>query len=195
MVKDRGIDWADSADRHGFTLDDVLYAARHVLRKKTYAKKGETYLKLTGGHHGDPLVPSLEVEMKIDHAGELRVFHVNAEQDGFFDRDQVRRVTMVNNNEWQWDESQAVESSGEQAQAEMDALLMKAAGTDDPDEAVSVLLGRPRVGEKREETVKIQVRVPQSWQREIDRKAAGRHLSRSQYLRQLIGHDTRQMTA
>ncbi|MCI1902012.1 MAG: hypothetical protein LKI93_04695 [Bifidobacteriaceae bacterium] len=87
MVKDRGIDWAESADRHGFTLDDVLYAARHVLRKKTYVTNGETYLKLTGNHHGDPLVPSLEIEMKITRAGELKVFHVNAEQDGFFNRD------------------------------------------------------------------------------------------------------------
>ncbi|MCI1902011.1 MAG: ribbon-helix-helix domain-containing protein [Bifidobacteriaceae bacterium] len=100
-----------------------------------------------------------------------------------------------NKSGWQWDESQAVESSGEQAQNEMDEILTRAAGTATVDDAEAVLLGRPRVQEPRETTVKIQVRVPQSWQREIDRKAAGRHLSRSQYLRQLIRHDAQQKTA
>lgn len=100
---------------------------------------------------------------------------------------------MTNNDRvWRWDAAKAKASSGAQAQAEMDALLMRAAGTDDPDDAVSVLLGRPRVAENREETVKIQVRVPRSWQEQIDRKATGERLSRSEYLRRIIGRDARQ---
>ncbi|MCI2148534.1 hypothetical protein [Bifidobacterium crudilactis] len=95
-------------------------------------------------------------------------------------------------NVWRWDDSKAVRTSGAEAQARMDALLMKAAGTDDPDDAVSVLLGRPRVAEEREETVKIQVRVPRSWQEEIDRKAVGERLSRSEYLRRIIGREALQ---
>ncbi|WEV69569.1 hypothetical protein OZX73_01365 [Bifidobacterium sp. ESL0775] len=81
------IEWDESADRHGYTLDDVVYAARHVTGKLEYRKDGETYLKFTGSHHGDPLVPSLEVAMKLARDGNLRVFHVNAEQGGFLDKD------------------------------------------------------------------------------------------------------------
>lgn len=100
---------------------------------------------------------------------------------------------MANNDRiWRWDDAKAKASTGAQAQAEMDALLMKAAGTDDPDDAVSVLLGRPHVAEDREETVKIQVRVPRSWQEQIDRKADGERLSRSEYLRRIIGRDALQ---
>jgi hypothetical protein len=93
---------------------------------------------------------------------------------------------------WRWDDAKAEASTGAEAQARMDALLMKAADTDDPDDAVSVLLGRPRVAEEREETVKIQVRVPRSWQERIDRKADGERLSRSEYLRRIIGRDALQ---
>lgn len=100
---------------------------------------------------------------------------------------------MANNDKkWRWDDSQAVESTGEQAQREMDALLMKAAGTSTVNDAERVLLGRPRVEEHRETTVKIQVRVPQSWQESMDLKARESHMSRSQYLRELIGRDARQ---
>ena len=93
---------------------------------------------------------------------------------------------------FRWDDVKAQASTGAQAQAEMDTLLMKAAGTGDPDDAVSVLLGRPRVAEEREDTVKIQVRVPRSWQEEIDRKAGKERLSRSEYLRRVIGRDALQ---
>ena len=42
------------------------------------------------------------------------------------------------------------------------------------------------------DTVKIQVRVPRSWQEEIDRKAGKERLSRSEYLRRVIGRDALQ---
>ena len=50
---------------------------------------------------------------------------------------------------WRWDDAKAQASSGAKAQAEMDALLVKAAGTSDPDDVVSVLMSRPRVAEER----------------------------------------------
>lgn len=87
MARGQGIERADSAGRHGYSLADVLYAARHVTRKRMYVLDGETYVKLTGLRHGDPLVASIEVAMKMTGAGTLVVFHVNAETDGFFERD------------------------------------------------------------------------------------------------------------
>lgn len=79
--------WNDSADKHGYTLQDVLYAANHVTRAERYRRGAEVYMKFTGARHGDPLVPSIEVEMKIDRDNDMVVFHVNAEQPGFFDAD------------------------------------------------------------------------------------------------------------
>ncbi|MCI1650166.1 hypothetical protein [Bifidobacterium tibiigranuli] len=90
MVQQFGIEFTESAGKHGFTLDDVLYAARHIIHKRTYQENGETYLKITGRHHGDLLVPSLEIIMKITGSGQLVVFHANAEQAGFLDRGQER---------------------------------------------------------------------------------------------------------
>lgn len=86
MVRDKGIEWDASADKHGFSLDDVMYAARHITGQLTYVEDGETYVKFTGLHHGDPLVPSVEVMMKMTGGGTIVVFHVNAEQSGFLDR-------------------------------------------------------------------------------------------------------------
>ncbi|KFF30781.1 hypothetical protein [Bifidobacterium bombi] len=68
----------------------------------------------------------------------------------------------------------------------MDALLMEAAGTDTAQEADDVLLGRLCVEQRREETIKIQVRIPKSWQYELDQAAASVHVSQSAYLRELI---------
>ena len=87
MARRRGIEWSASADKHGYSFEDVLYAARHIIRKRTYDRKGETYVKFTGLRHGDPLVRSIEVIMKLTGSGEIVVFHVNAEQDRFWDHD------------------------------------------------------------------------------------------------------------
>ena len=38
------------------------------------------YIKFTGQQYGDPLVPSIEVEMKRLADGRVIVFHVNAKQ-------------------------------------------------------------------------------------------------------------------
>ena len=87
MVYDRGIEFEDSASKHGYTLDDVIYATRHHTKMYTYTVKDATYNKLTGPYQGDALVSSLEIILKRDKTGRVHVFHVNAEQDGFFDRD------------------------------------------------------------------------------------------------------------
>lgn len=87
MVRRQGIEWDDSADRHGYTLEDVTYAARHITGQRTYELDGETYVRYTGLHHGDLLVPSIEVIMKMMGDGTILVFHVNAEQSGFLDRE------------------------------------------------------------------------------------------------------------
>ncbi|OZG64835.1 hypothetical protein BAQU_1977 [Bifidobacterium aquikefiri] len=79
--------FARSAERHGYTVADVLFAYQHLIRRKVLVRGGERYLKFTGRHHGDPLVPSLEVMMKIIPGQGIVVFHVNAEQGNFWDKD------------------------------------------------------------------------------------------------------------
>lgn len=79
--------FARSAQRHGYTVEDVLYAFEHPRRMSTIHHDGATYIKLTGGHHGDPLVPSLDVMVKILPGKGIMVFHVDAEQPGFWDKD------------------------------------------------------------------------------------------------------------
>lgn len=78
--------FARSASRHGYTVEDVLYAYEHPRKKRTIHRDGAIYVKLTGGHHGDPLVPSLEVMLKILPGQGILVFHVDAEQPGFWDK-------------------------------------------------------------------------------------------------------------
>ncbi|MFT8704431.1 hypothetical protein [Bifidobacterium aquikefiricola] len=79
--------FARSAERHGFTVADVLFAYQHPIRRRLLVRGGERYLKFTGRHHGDPLVPSIEVMMKIMPGRGIVVFHVNAEQGNFWDKD------------------------------------------------------------------------------------------------------------
>ncbi|MCI1649746.1 hypothetical protein [Bifidobacterium tibiigranuli] len=83
-----GVLFAKSADRHGYTIDDVTYAVTHPIRRASFDRDGARYVKLTGEHHGDPLVPSIEVMMKILPGRGIVVFHVNAEQGNFWSKDQ-----------------------------------------------------------------------------------------------------------
>lgn len=87
MVLDRGIEFEDSASKHGYDLDDVVYAIQEATMIKQYSKKGITYAKVIGPYQGDALVPFIKIVMRIDHTGRIHVFHVNAMQDGFMDRD------------------------------------------------------------------------------------------------------------
>ncbi|WEV69568.1 hypothetical protein OZX73_01360 [Bifidobacterium sp. ESL0775] len=94
-------------------------------------------------------------------------------------------MTKKNDSGWAWDDAKAVKTTGTRAQAEMDALLMRAAGTESADEAERVLLGRPRAGQA-QPTVKLQVRVPESWERQLDTAAKKLGESRSEWLRRTI---------
>ena len=83
----QGVVFARSAERHGYSIRDVVYAVEHPIRREARERDGARYVKLTGRHHGDPLVPSIEVMMKIIPGEGIVVFHVNAEQGGFWDKD------------------------------------------------------------------------------------------------------------
>ncbi len=69
---------------------------------------------------------------------------------------------------------------------------MQAAGTDDPDDVVSVLLDRPRVAEEREETVKIQVRVPRSLVERDRQQGRGEMVESFRVHARIIGRETLQ---
>ena len=84
-------------------------------------------------------------------------------------------MVVNNDREWRWDQTKAKTFEGEDAAKAGRAFLMKAAGVDNINDAVRVLRGRPRVEEPREETVRLQVVVPKSWQAELDRSAAAEH--------------------
>lgn len=85
MVLDRGIEFEDSAGKHGYTLDDVLYAVKNPVAHDMYKQNGYYVVRLIGHHHGDPLVPYIEVIYRQGRDGRIHVFHVNALQGGFLD--------------------------------------------------------------------------------------------------------------
>ncbi|WEV52843.1 hypothetical protein [Bifidobacterium sp. ESL0704] len=87
---------------------------------------------------------------------------------------------------WEWDDSKAVESTGEQASREAAAMLMEMTGMDNVDDAQAVMLGRPRAGQKKERTVRLQVLVPESWSKNADRQAQKHGTNRSEWLRHLL---------
>ncbi|KAE8128702.1 MULTISPECIES: hypothetical protein [Bifidobacterium] len=60
---------------------------------------------------------------------------------------------MAGNDEvWRWDDSQAVEYTGADAQEHADRNLMAWTGAASPEEAAAMLLGRPGMTEQREES-------------------------------------------
>lgn len=87
VISYQGMVFARSAERHGYSIRDVVYAVEHPIRREAREHGGARYVKLTGRRHGDPLVPSIEVMMKIIPRQGIVVFHVNAEQGGFWDKD------------------------------------------------------------------------------------------------------------
>lgn len=76
--------FARSAEKHGYTLAEVLYAYINTTRMEEHQQGRDILYKFTGEHHGDPLVPTLEVVMKRTPGRVLVVFHVNAEQGTFW---------------------------------------------------------------------------------------------------------------
>ena len=78
--------FARSAAKHDYTIADVTYAFLHATRLEEYEQGEDLIYKFTGLHHGDPLVPSIEVIMKRTPDNALVVFHVNSEQGTFWSR-------------------------------------------------------------------------------------------------------------
>ncbi|MCO6559236.1 MAG: hypothetical protein J6575_07525 [Bifidobacterium sp.] len=91
---------------------------------------------------------------------------------------------------WMWDDDAAVETNGNQAQHEADMDLIRVTGANTVDKAVDMLLGRPRVSERREPTVQVQFKAPVSMRdylAEMTRKVGLKN--KSQYLRLLVERD------
>ena len=96
---------------------------------------------------------------------------------------------MADNEEvWRWDDVNAVHTSGAEAQAQADRNLMEWTGADSPQEAVSMLLGRPSLAERgREKSEVLHFKAPASMAEYVKAKD-----NRSEYLRGLIARDMRE---
>jgi hypothetical protein len=82
----RGVIFVRSAERHGFTILDALYAVEHRSdMEQTVNNENEVMIKLVG-EHKDPLIPLLEIVMKQLPDGTLIIFHVAALNDNFWQR-------------------------------------------------------------------------------------------------------------
>lgn len=80
--------FARSAERHGFTIDAVLYAYTHNVQWRTGTTNGDFYLKFTG-QWTDRLIPLLEVVLVI-RGDTMIIFHVAALTDNFWDKEDQR---------------------------------------------------------------------------------------------------------
>jgi hypothetical protein len=103
-------------------------------------------------------------------------------KEGIMDNDQMEG--------WVWDDSAAEETSGAEAQREADRDLMRITGASNVNDAVDLLLGRPRVSERRDPTVQLQFKAPAAMRDYLDdmsHKAGLRN--KSQYLRLLVERD------
>lgn len=80
----------------------------------------------------------------------------------------------------------------ESAQEYMNSLLMDITDTDTIEEANTILVGRPRLGDVREPTTTINFKVPSSWKTLMTAEAKNRNQTLSDYIRELtaIGHAT-----
>lgn len=78
------------------------------------------------------------------------------------------------------------------AQEYMNNLLMDITGTDTLEQANMILVGRPRLGSKNENTETIQFKVPASWKELVSAEAKRRQISLSDYMRELMiaGHNS-----
>jgi hypothetical protein len=81
----RGVIFARSAGKHGFTEEDVSYASEHPVRIEYESQSDGTLLVKLVGLHRDPLVPYIEVLMRQSQRHGLVIFHVSALTDNFWD--------------------------------------------------------------------------------------------------------------
>lgn len=99
----------------------------------------------------------------------------------------------LQDEQWQWDDSQAVESTPESLQNDVDSDLMLATGASTPAEARRLFVGRPPLSEShREKSVQLQFKAPQSMADYVDAQRRREGLSnKSEYLRLLVERDMR----
>lgn len=71
--------------KHGITIEEIVYAAEHVIKLDACEYNGQRYLRFTG-RIVDTLRPVIEVVMKITTKHIIVVYHANGETDNFFDR-------------------------------------------------------------------------------------------------------------
>lgn len=90
--------------------------------------------------------------------------------------------------EWFWDESQAVESTPQSIEQDAKNALMLAAGADDYEQALQILHGRPTLARQAasEPSKSVQFKVPAPMIRFIDDQAKSQGVNRSEYLRSLL---------
>ncbi len=99
----------------------------------------------------------------------------------------MRRIDSQD-QEWFWDESQAVESTPQSIEQDAKNALMLAAGADDYEQALQILHGRPTLARQAasEPTKSVQFKVPAPMIRFIDDQAKSQGVNRSEYLRSLL---------
>ncbi|MDN5973329.1 hypothetical protein [Bifidobacterium crudilactis] len=94
----------------------------------------------------------------------------------------------LQDEQWQWDDGDAVASTSESLEQDIDNDLMLATGADSAREAHELFVGRPRLSEGRgEESVQLQFKAPRSMADFVDeqRKRSGMR-NKSEYLRMLV---------
>jgi hypothetical protein len=94
----------------------------------------------------------------------------------------------LQDEQWQWDDGDAVTSTPESLEQDIDSDLMLATGADSAREAHELFVGRPRLSEERgEESVQLQFKAPRSMAEFVDeqRKRSGMR-NKSEYLRMLV---------
>lgn len=94
----------------------------------------------------------------------------------------------LQDEQWQWDDSDAVASTPESLEHDVDGDLMLATGAGSAREAHELFVGRPRLSEGRgEESVQLQFKAPRSMAEFVDeqRRRSGMR-NKSEYLRMLV---------
>lgn len=94
---------------------------------------------------------------------------------------------------WKTDGHVVERHEGAEAAQFAQHLLMEATGTNNIGSAKAMLLGRPTIEEQREKSSLIQFRVPESWKPQIEQDAASQGQSLSEYLRDLVAANHRDL--
>lgn len=89
------------------------------------------------------------------------------------------------NETWQWDDADAVESTPKSLYSDIDGDLMFDVGAATPQAAHRLFVGRPRLAKaERERSMQLQFKAPESMADYVNKKH-----NRSEYLHRLIARD------